>query len=462
MLGPAPQTGFSSWGVQPERVSVRDLSMGAPEQGTCDFLAAGQWLGCQPPTSNVPNNSTAAQGAAASSQLGGPWGAAPGGAGAGASKQLVPIGTQAIRLLPAGMVAATFNARWVCLGECGGSGSLDLLLALAQGTFRCLGARPLPLTCSTRTMAMQAKLSHISWTRVMFWTRLERTRVVVGRHFPFTTAMPSCVPHVCVLIIFLASPQFARHRDVGVLKAVHLRHDAPRAWPGWEVEGATLFVTDLARPGAAAKVHQLPPSMDPAGLGAIGTAATGAVAPTPAAAPSPQQPTGYTLTGQLGPPPEGPAGAGTGVLGTAGKQGALFSQGTGETNSRVPRVYTATPASPPNDVWPAPEAPYIRHLLTHEAVMFGEGVQQYFVPPIITTSAPGGPRPAAPTVDPLAPRLLNAAEAWAPVDGTAGRGPGVLRTADHVGVLLYHFARHMICVLFSAPAPMKCCCTDGR
>lgn len=112
-------------------------------------------------------------------------------------------------------------------------------------------------------------------------------------------------------------------RPLAVLKAVHVRHDSPRAHPGWAIEAAEVFV------------H------------------------SPAWAP--------------GQPP--------------------------------PWVYRASPLSA--QAWPSPEVPYIRHLLTHEAAGFGEGVAQFFFPPVISTAAPGAPAPVPPAFDPLTPRELT-------------------------------------------------------
>jgi hypothetical protein len=45
-----------------------------------------------------------------------------------------------------------------------------------------------------------------------------------------------------VLVLTVACKTAGWCRDVGVLKTVHLRHDAPGAWPGWRLEGVQVGV----------------------------------------------------------------------------------------------------------------------------------------------------------------------------------------------------------------------------
>jgi hypothetical protein len=97
------------WGVQVLRVAVRELGAGAggatlqgsilassADASVVEFDAGNQWLGPAP----------ASEMGAAGEQATG--------------RAAVAVGTQSLRLLPAGLAAFTFNARWVGRGGCQG------------------------------------------------------------------------------------------------------------------------------------------------------------------------------------------------------------------------------------------------------------------------------------------------------------------------------------------------------
>ncbi len=118
------------------------------------------------------------------------------------------------------------------------------------------------------------------------------------------------------------------HRSVGTLKAAHLRHDNPRAWPAWGVQRVHVYAHPAgAAPSAARQAVAKPPA--PGG------------AATPAAAPS---------------------------------AGAAAEAGVG------PHAYICSPVSEETGeaaAWPWPEqGPYVRHYLSHHAAGFGELVSR--------------------------------------------------------------------------------------
>lgn len=43
-------------------------------------------------------------------------------------------------------------------------------------------------------------------------------------------------------------------RPVGTVRALHLRHDNPGLWPGWDVEAIDVFVVPAAAAAAAQEV----------------------------------------------------------------------------------------------------------------------------------------------------------------------------------------------------------------
>ncbi len=125
-----------------------------------------------------------------------------------------------------------------------------------------------------------------------------------------------------------------------MLKAVHLRHDAPRAWPGWELDYLQVFVTPLPGPSAPAA-----PSRQQGSPGRFAQPATQRGAPT-------------TLTSILGPP---------------GSTGRLGQQAPGLGRPQLPYLYIlSAPLDAAQAAWPSAELAYVRHWLTREAAAFGE------------------------------------------------------------------------------------------
>ena len=94
------QSGLSgSWGVQVDRVAIRDMAAST----LVEFTAGGQWLGASPPRGDPPPEAAASASGASS--------AAATAGGALSSAAVALVGVQSMRLMPAGMCAATFAAR---------------------------------------------------------------------------------------------------------------------------------------------------------------------------------------------------------------------------------------------------------------------------------------------------------------------------------------------------------------
>ena len=93
-----------SWGVQVDRVAIRDMAAST----LVEFTAGGQWLGASPPRGDPPPE------AAASASMGASSAAATAGGTpqqSSSSAAVALVGVQSMRLMPAGMCAATFAAR---------------------------------------------------------------------------------------------------------------------------------------------------------------------------------------------------------------------------------------------------------------------------------------------------------------------------------------------------------------
>ena len=119
-------------------------------------------------------------------------------------------------------------------------------------------------------------------------------------------------------------------RYIGLLKSVHLRHDNPRLFPGWELDQVEVFVAAAGKQDAR---------------------------PTPAAA-NPSAAAAAVSAAAATPSVPAPAGA---------------EAGAGVDAGGMPRVYCCrVDPSAPLDAWPAAEAPYIRHYATLEAEKFSE------------------------------------------------------------------------------------------
>ena len=96
------QSGLSgSWGVQVDRVAIRDMAAST----LVEFTAGGQWLGASPPRGDPPPEVAASASGASSAA------ATAGGGQASSSAAVALVGVQSMRLMPAGMCAATFAAR---------------------------------------------------------------------------------------------------------------------------------------------------------------------------------------------------------------------------------------------------------------------------------------------------------------------------------------------------------------
>ena len=96
------QSGLSgSWGVQVDRVAIRDMAAST----LVEFTAGGQWLGASPPRGDPPPEAAASASGASSAA------ATAGGGQASSSAAVALVGVQSMRLMPAGMCAATFAAR---------------------------------------------------------------------------------------------------------------------------------------------------------------------------------------------------------------------------------------------------------------------------------------------------------------------------------------------------------------
>ena len=94
------QSGLSgSWGVQVDRVAIRDMAAST----LVEFTAGGQWLGASPPRGDPPPETPSPTPGASS--------AAATAGGALSSAAVALVGVQSMRLMPAGMCAATFAAR---------------------------------------------------------------------------------------------------------------------------------------------------------------------------------------------------------------------------------------------------------------------------------------------------------------------------------------------------------------
>ena len=90
-----------SWGVQVDRVAIRDMAAST----LVEFTAGGQWLGASPPRGDPPPEAAASASGASSAA------ATAGGGQASSSAAVALVGVQSMRLMPAGMCAATFAAR---------------------------------------------------------------------------------------------------------------------------------------------------------------------------------------------------------------------------------------------------------------------------------------------------------------------------------------------------------------
>ena len=152
-------------------------------------------------------------------------------------------------------------------------------------------------------------------------------------------------------------------RYVGALKSLHLRHDSPDLFPGWQLDHAQLFVTDGPSSDAGVGVSGGSSAATPTGGGAPYLPGTAAAA---------RSGSGTTTSVAGGGPSAPSAVAGGAAAGGGGPTPAAAADPGGR-----PRVYSFAVGAGPPEAWPCPETPYIRHYATLEAAKFGEAPSRY-------------------------------------------------------------------------------------
>ena len=154
-------------------------------------------------------------------------------------------------------------------------------------------------------------------------------------------------------------------RYVGALKSLHLRHDSPGLFPGWQLDQAQLFVTD--GPSSCSSSDAV------VGVGSSSAAAapTGGAPYLPGTAAAARSGSGTTPVAGGGPSAPS-AVAGGAAAGGGGPTPAAAADPGGR-----PRVYSFAVGAGPPEAWPCPETPYIRHYATLEAAKFGEAPSRY-------------------------------------------------------------------------------------